>query len=121
MRKVFLLSALALTVAGCASQQGSPQVRDVSEARRSIDASSQYTVAQGDTLYGIAWHHGLDYRELASRNDIQPPYNIYPGQRIELDMSQGGGDTLAKRHKRRRMLRWSVSHRKPLGASLPPG
>ncbi|MGY4877065.1 peptidoglycan DD-metalloendopeptidase family protein [Vreelandella aquamarina] len=90
MRRVFLLSALALTVAGCASQQGSPQVRDVSEARRSIDSSSQYTVAKGDTLYGIAWQHGLDYRELAARNDIQPPYNIYPGQRIELGASQDG-------------------------------
>lgn len=87
MRKMFLLSALAFAVAGCASYQGNPQVRDVSEVRRHLNADGQYTVAQGDTLYGIAWQQGLDYRELAVLNNIEPPYNIYPGQQLVLQSS----------------------------------
>lgn len=87
MRKMFLLSALAFAVAGCANHQGVPQVRDISEVRRHLNADGQYTVAKGDTLYGIAWQQGLDYRELAALNDIQPPYNIYPGQQLVLQSS----------------------------------
>lgn len=87
MRKIFLISALAIAVAGCANHQGNPQVRDISEVRRNLNADGQYTVEQGDTLYGIAWQQGLDYRELAALNDIEPPYNIYPGQQLVLQSS----------------------------------
>ncbi|MHB1765386.1 MAG: peptidoglycan DD-metalloendopeptidase family protein [Gammaproteobacteria bacterium] len=41
-------------------------------------------VRQGDTLYSIAWHYGLDYRELAAWNHIAPPYLIYPGEQIQV-------------------------------------
>ncbi len=41
-------------------------------------------VARGDTLYSIAWQHGLGYQELASLNGIQPPYTIYSGQRLRV-------------------------------------
>lgn len=39
---------------------------------------------RGDTLYGIAWRHGLDYKEIAAANGIGPPYLIRPGQRLAL-------------------------------------
>ena len=83
--KVLMMSALALAIAGCASQQGgSPQVRDLSQARQAVENSPQYTVKAGDTLYGIAWQHNLDYRQLAAINNIDPPYQIRPGQTIAL-------------------------------------
>ncbi|AJY49743.1 MULTISPECIES: peptidoglycan DD-metalloendopeptidase family protein [Halomonadaceae] len=83
--KVLMMSALALTIAGCASQQGgSPQVRDLSQARQAVENSPQYTVKAGDTLYGIAWQHNLDYRQLAAMNNIDAPYQIRPGQTIAL-------------------------------------
>ncbi|MBT2785098.1 MULTISPECIES: peptidoglycan DD-metalloendopeptidase family protein [unclassified Halomonas] len=83
--KVLMMSALALAIAGCASQQGgSPQVRDLSQARQAVENSPQYTVKAGDTLYGIAWQHNLDYRQLAAMNNINPPYQIRPGQTIAL-------------------------------------
>lgn len=83
--KVLIMSALALAIAGCASQQGgSPQVRDLSQARQAVENSPQYTVKAGDTLYGIAWQHNLDYRQLAAMNNINPPYQIRPGQTIAL-------------------------------------
>lgn len=43
-----------------------------------------YVVQRGDTLYGIAFRHGLDYREVAGWNRIPAPYTIYPGQRLSL-------------------------------------
>jgi lipoprotein NlpD len=43
-----------------------------------------YTVVRGDTLYGIAFRHGVDFRELARINRIASPYTIYPGQRLVL-------------------------------------
>ncbi len=44
----------------------------------------EYVVARGDTLYQIAFRHGLDYRDVARRNRIEPPYTIYPGQTLHL-------------------------------------
>lgn len=43
-------------------------------------APATYTVKRGDTLYSIAWRHGLDYREVARWNGIGRDYLIRPGQ-----------------------------------------
>ena len=92
--KVLMLSALGLAIAGCASQQGgSPQVRDLSQARQAVENSPQYTVKAGDTLYGIAWQHNLDYRQLAAMNNIDPPYQIRLGQTIALREGAGSAST----------------------------
>jgi len=48
-------------------------------------SSEGYVVARGDTLYSIAFKHGMDYRALAARNAIAPPYVIYPGQVLRID------------------------------------
>lgn len=49
-----------------------------------VPRDGSYTVRRGDTLYGIAFRHGLDYREVAGWNGIRAPYTIYPGQRLKL-------------------------------------
>jgi lipoprotein NlpD len=51
-------------------------------------SAAGYTVAPGDTLYSIAFAHGMDVRTLAAQNDIPPPYVIHPGQVLELQPSQ---------------------------------
>ncbi len=43
-----------------------------------------YRVAQGDTLYSIAWNHNIDYRQLARINHIAAPYAIYRGQLLKI-------------------------------------
>lgn len=43
-----------------------------------------YTVKRGDTLYSIAWRHGLNYRDIARWNGIGRDYVIYPGQKLRL-------------------------------------
>ena len=39
-----------------------------------------YKVRAGDNLMGIARKLGLDWKELARWNDLQPPYTLHPGQ-----------------------------------------
>jgi lipoprotein NlpD len=46
--------------------------------------TDEYRVQRGDTLFGIAWQSGVDYRLLAAWNGIRPPYRIYPGQTLRL-------------------------------------
>ncbi len=49
-----------------------------------IPTTGKYRVMPGDTLYSIAWRYGLDYRYVASRNQIAPPYHIEADQIIYL-------------------------------------
>ncbi|HYF98309.1 MAG TPA: peptidoglycan DD-metalloendopeptidase family protein [Coxiellaceae bacterium] len=46
--------------------------------------SPTYTVKAGDTLYSIAWAFGLDYRNLAFNNHLTPPYQLVPGQKLDM-------------------------------------
>lgn len=41
-------------------------------------------VVRGDTLYGLAFRHSMDFRELAAINGIESPYTIYVGQILKL-------------------------------------
>lgn len=47
-----------------------------------------YRVVKGDTLYSIAFRYGLDFRDLAKKNNIKPPYNITVGQLIRLNIKE---------------------------------
>ncbi|MDR6992872.1 peptidoglycan DD-metalloendopeptidase family protein [Luteimonas sp. 3794] len=42
------------------------------------------TVQRGDTLYRLATSNGISALDLATWNNIRPPYTIYPGQRLRL-------------------------------------
>ncbi len=46
-------------------------------------------VQRGDTLYGLAFRNGIDFRDLAAWNGIGSPYTIYPGQSLRLYPSSG--------------------------------
>ena len=94
--------AATLLVAGCASETPAPVVdrsatyvqpdTQLSTSRTPAEsASGTYQVVRGDTLYAIAFKHGLDYREVAAWNNIAPPYRIYVGQQLQL----AGGPAVA--------------------------
>ncbi|EIJ43284.1 putative glycosyl hydrolase [Beggiatoa alba B18LD] len=52
-------------------------------SRTTASSSDQYhTVAQGDTLYNIARRYGFTPADIASWNNIAPPYSIILGQRL---------------------------------------
>jgi lipoprotein NlpD len=46
--------------------------------------AATYTVKRGDTLYSIAWRHGVDYRDVARWNGIGRDFLIRPGQVLYL-------------------------------------
>ena len=48
-----------------------------------------YTVQPGDTLYGIAFNFGLDYRDVAALNNITDPTVIHAGQVLRLFPAAG--------------------------------
>jgi lipoprotein NlpD len=49
-------------------------------ASRGITDAETYVVRPQDTLYGIAWQHDLDFRDLARWNNIGPDFRIAVGQ-----------------------------------------
>jgi lipoprotein NlpD len=90
-----LLSGLVLSVllSACASPPpGGVKVVDRSHSvgssqmpHRQPVTSGQYQVRRGDTLYSIAFRFGWDWKALAMRNGIAPPYLIRVGQIIRFD------------------------------------
>ena len=54
-----------------------------------------HVVEAGETLYTIAWRHGLDHRTLATWNGLRNPDLIYVGQRIRLEPPAGAQRTAA--------------------------
>ncbi|MDH3980053.1 MAG: peptidoglycan DD-metalloendopeptidase family protein [Gammaproteobacteria bacterium] len=60
-------------------------------------AGEHYVVRPGDTLYSIAWQHGLEVHRLAALNSIRPPYTIYKGQRLRVAGTIARGAPLAQR------------------------
>jgi len=98
------LAAVAL-IAGCATTRPAPVVdrmpqatpkppaKPAPAATRATPAADQprpesYTVKAGDTLYMIALEFGLDYRELAGWNNIDPS-RIRVGQQLRLSPPRG--------------------------------
>ncbi|PHS68761.1 MAG: peptidase M23 [Methylophaga sp.] len=57
---------------------------------------SIYKVKKGDTLYSISWRYGLDYKTLASINNIRSPYNIFIGQKLRFKSNKKVTTTKAK-------------------------
>ncbi len=64
-------------------------------ATRAGSQSGVYTVQRGDTLYQIAFRHGLDWRELARWNGLDGGELIYPGQRLRLSPPGGARQAAA--------------------------
>lgn len=81
-RGLTLLSLLWL--AGCAGTQDSAPVRDVSLSKASPAPPGHYRIQRGDTLYKIAFEHGLDYRALAIWNTLSNPDYIRHGDLLRL-------------------------------------
>lgn len=79
--RAILASLLLVVLWGCQSPPPAP-----------VDERSQppttkilhHWVSRGDSLYVIAWRYELDFQQLAAINGLQPPYTLYPGQKLSL-------------------------------------
>ena len=69
-----------ITLVGCAG----PPVVPVSDLTATRSNASTRIVRAGDSLYTISWEAGLDYRDVALWNGLQPPYALTIGEKIEL-------------------------------------
>ena len=86
--RTLVVVLLSVMLVACASsrvvnREGS-RATAPSRAAAAAPRDGTYVVRTGDTLYGIAFRHGLDYRQVAQWNRIPAPYTIYPGQRLRL-------------------------------------
>lgn len=80
-RLIYILISLAV-LGGCATQRA-----DVVERGQPPGREIQtHWVSAGETLYSIAWRYDVDHRKLARHNGISPPFTIYPGQTLRLDV-----------------------------------
>ena len=63
-----------------------PEVRQANTnlpaSERDLAVGPDYVVEPGDTLYAVAFRLGMDYRTLASLNNIDPPHVIRVGQSL---------------------------------------
>lgn len=80
-----MLACATGLLAGCGSGGVAP-VQAPSEPTIAGPAR-EHIVGKGETVYAIAWRHGLDYRVLARHNSIRDPYTIFPGQRLLIPQS----------------------------------
>jgi lipoprotein NlpD len=64
--------------------QGSGAARHVALTQQQAVRPGDYVVKKGDTLYGIALEHGLDYRELADWNHLTNINHIQVGQSLQV-------------------------------------
>lgn len=87
---VWIAAPVVLWLAGCAGNNVvAPVAGEAPPARLAAvvvkgSAATIHRVVKGDTLYSIAFQHGLDYREIARWNRIADPYLIIVGQRLRL-------------------------------------
>ncbi|TAK47914.1 MAG: LysM peptidoglycan-binding domain-containing protein [Betaproteobacteria bacterium] len=97
MKKAGVL-AIALLAAGCAARAPAP----VDERRGAVPPAAQpplarpvpapartplqreYVVKRGDTLFSIAFEHGVDYLDLARWNQIDDPSKLRVGQSLRV-------------------------------------
>ncbi|XXK23400.1 peptidoglycan DD-metalloendopeptidase family protein [Arenicellales bacterium nBUS_48] len=78
MRNRLSLVFLIATLVACSG----PAVIPVSDLSGANNSDKARVVAEGDSLYQISWEAGLDYRDVARWNNLEPPYRLSTGQMI---------------------------------------
>lgn len=103
--KSFCYIFLVLNLLACSSRQTPAPVVTVygstplnKRVQNTINAS-EYKVQVGETLYSIAWRANSDVRQIAKLNNISPPYNIYPNQKLILVTNNEGKSAQASKNK----------------------
>ena len=89
----FVLGMIALLTVGCSfqSERPAPVASVTTPVKTAYNKgalkSDFYHVKQGDTLYSIAWASDNDFIDLANKNKLKKPYIIFPGQKLNLNLT----------------------------------
>ena len=78
-----------MALVGCAG----PPVVPVSDLTATRANASTRVVRARDSLYTISWEAGLDYRDVALWNGLEPPYALTIGQKVELSPGRVNAQT----------------------------
>ncbi|SFI83917.1 peptidoglycan DD-metalloendopeptidase family protein [Nitrosomonas sp. Nm34] len=76
-------------ITGCVAPYPAPVVESQRNLNQTIDKApgkQTYIIQRGDTLYGVALRHGIDYKELAQWNGVVNPNALKIGQEIDLSV-----------------------------------
>lgn len=88
LRAMLVLGTAVVFLAACSSSVVRETSPSSSYPSQRIVSKPKYgatvRVQRGDTLFGVAFRNGIDYRDLAAWNSISSPYTIYPGQSLKL-------------------------------------
>ena len=88
--RIVAVTTVCMLLAACAAPTPHREYGYYRNLKAASPAPGRYRVWAGDTLYSIAFRHGLDVRQLAAINQIGPPYTIYPGQILRFAGSAEG-------------------------------
>lgn len=95
-------SSLASVGSSLAPSQATERPRRSSEATPAASAggaenwNGTYTVASGDSLYGIARRHGVTVSEIQRYNNISNPERLSPGTVLKVPGQGAGGPSFAE-------------------------
>src|SRR5690606_16116559 len=89
---ILALAVLLLAACGKSTVVRSPSAAGSTPVSQPRPGES-VLVRRGDTLYSLARAQRVTVADLARWNGLQPPYTIYPGQRLRL--GPGSGTTVA--------------------------
>lgn len=92
-----LTAGLLLAACGGQATRWDPQPRGGSGGAAPAQApGGVYVVQRGDTLYQIAFRHGVDWRDVARWNGLGSGELIFPGQRLRLTPPAGQPQVAAR-------------------------
>lgn len=83
-------------LSACSMNMFPAPVESWTSADNQRQAAETYQVKRGDTLFSIAFRHGMDYRGLARLNRISEPYTIYVGQVLVVSGQTAGASASTK-------------------------
>ena len=101
MMRLVLMGIIALFLSACESNPPAPVVDRKPQSSKSKPASTKsntviktadskdwrpdtYIVKKGDTLFSIGLENGFEYKDIAAANNINEPYTIHIGQKLNL-------------------------------------
>ncbi|MES2502177.1 MAG: LysM peptidoglycan-binding domain-containing protein, partial [Pseudomonadota bacterium] len=112
MLRLVLMGVIALFLSACESNPPAPVVdrkpqtskpkpatssAKSSTAIKTIDGKDwrpdTYVVKKGDTLFSIGLEYGFEYKDIAAANNINEPYTIQIGQKLNLASLKAKSET----------------------------